>query len=89
MRLNRKDTFFIGAVALVLALLALGTLKGQGQAVPFDDLHRPSYLSLKNGRSQAELELACTTCHSKSSLAFSKVHPPKEQCLICHKLLTE
>jgi hypothetical protein len=87
MRLSKRDSFFVGGIAVVLVVLALGTLKGQGQNTPFDDLHRPSYVAIKNGRSQAQVELVCTTCHSKSSLAFTKTHPPKEQCLICHKLL--
>ena len=87
MKFSRRDYLTIGAVTLLVGVLALGTLKGQGPSTPFDDLHRPSYVAIKNGQSQKQVELVCTTCHSKSSLAFTKRHPPKEQCLICHKLL--
>jgi hypothetical protein len=88
-KLSRRDSFSIVAVFILLLVLALGTLRGKGQDTPFDDLHRSSYLAIKSGRSRTDVELVCTTCHSKSSLALSKQHPPKEQCLLCHKLITE
>ena len=87
MKLSRRDSFSIVAVFILLFVLALGTLRGKGQDTPFDDLHRSSYLAIKNGRSRADVELVCTTCHSKSSLPLPEGHPPKEQCLICHKQL--
>ena len=84
MKLCRRDYISIGAVVLLIAGLALGTGKGKGKSIPLDDRHRPSYDALRGGKSHAEVELVCTTCHSKSSLPFPKNHPPKEQCLICH-----
>ena len=87
MKFSRRDYLAVAIVAVLLAVLALGTGKGKGKSIPLDDRHRPSYDALKGGKSRAEVELVCTTCHSKSSLPLPKGHPPKEQCLICHKLL--
>jgi hypothetical protein len=87
MKLPRKNYLTIAGISILLALLAWGTGKGKGKDIPLDDRHRPSYDALRGGRSRAEVELICTTCHSKSSLPLPKDHPPKEQCLLCHKQL--
>ena len=88
MKLSRRDSIVIGAIVLLLGVLAYGTGKGKGKNIPLDDRHRPSYDALAIGKSRAEVELVCTTCHSKSSLPLPEGHPPKEQCLICHKQIT-
>ena len=87
MKLSRRDYFSIAAVVLLIAVLAFGTGKGKGKDIPLDDRHRPSYDALQSGKNRAEIELVCTTCHCKSSLPLPDGHPPKEQCLICHKQL--
>jgi len=87
MKVRRRDAIFIAAIALLLGVLAIGTGKGKGKSIPLDERHRPSYQALQSGRSRADVELVCTTCHSASSLPLPKRHPPKEQCLICHELL--
>jgi hypothetical protein len=87
MQLSKKDYLTIAGGAVLLALLALGTGKGKGKDIPLDDRHRPSYDALRGGKSRAEVELICTTCHSQSALPLPKKHPPKEQCLLCHKQL--
>lgn len=87
MKLSGRDWFALVAVIVVIGVLALGTRKGKGKQVPLDDRHQASYDALKAGKDKAEVELVCTTCHSKSSLPLPKGHPPKEQCLICHGLL--
>jgi hypothetical protein len=87
MRLSRRDYYTIAAVVVLIAVLAFGTGRGKGKPIPLDDRHRPSYDAINGGKSHVEIELICTTCHSKSSLPLPQGHPPKEQCLICHKLL--
>jgi hypothetical protein len=89
MSLSTRDSLFVVVVLCVVAVLAFGTLFGKGQDTPFDELHWPGYRAIKNGVRQAEVERACADCHTKSSLAYSKKHPPKEQCLMCHKLIKE
>jgi hypothetical protein len=86
-KISGRDLLIIAAVAVLIGVLSLGTGKGKGKNVPFDDRHRPIYDSLKSGRTRAETELLCTTCHANSSLPLPKNHPPKEQCLICHLLV--
>jgi len=88
MKLRRRDHLTIAAAILLIAVLAFGTRKGKGMDIPLDDRHRPSYDALRSGKNRAEVELVCTTCHCKSSLPLPEGHPPKEQCLICHKQLT-
>jgi len=85
MKVRRRDAVFIAAIALLIGVLAFGTVKGKGKDIPLDDRHRSSYRALESGESRARVELVCTTCHSKSSLPLPKGHPPKEQCLLCHK----
>ena len=87
MKLSRRDYFTGAGVALLIAVLAFGTGKGKGKDIPQDERHQASYDALKSGKDRTEVELICTTCHSKSSLPLPKGHPPKEQCLICHKQL--
>ena len=89
MRLRSRDYLSIVAVVVLVAVLAVGTRKGKGKGVPLDDRHRPSYAALRSGQSRVAVELVCSTCHSKSSLPLPDGHPPKEQCLLCHKQLTE
>jgi hypothetical protein len=87
MKVSRRDSLFMAAIALLIGVLAFGTGKGKGKGIPLDDRHRPSYKALESGKSRPEVELVCTTCHSESSLPLPKGHPPKEQCLLCHKQL--
>jgi hypothetical protein len=83
-KLSSRDYLCIAAVVVLLVVLALGSGKGKGKNVPFDDRHRSIYQGLKSGRSRADSELLCATCHGPSSIPLPKDHPPKEQCLICH-----
>lgn len=86
MRLNRRDYFIIGLILVLLAALSLGSRFGKGKPVPKDRQHRSVFDDLRTGRTRSEVELLCTTCHSESTRPLPKGHPPKEQCLICHKL---
>lgn len=86
MKFDARDGVALAVVATLIGVLAFGTGKGKGRAIPLDDRHRPSYDALKKGREKSEVELLCTTCHSKSSIPLPSGHPPKEQCLSCHPL---
>lgn len=86
-KLTGRDWLSIAAVLSLIGISLLGSARGKGQHVPADGRHMPIYDALKSGRTQAETELICTTCHSKSSVPLPKDHPPKEQCLICHLLV--
>ena len=84
--ISSRDWVVVTAVAALIVFLSMGAGKGRGKSIPLDDRHSPLVLAIKGGRSQAETELVCATCHGKSSLPLPKNHPPKEQCLFCHIL---
>lgn len=81
---KRNDLLVIVGVVVLLVVLAAGSLRRKGKPIPKDFQHATIYQDLKNGRPSREIELACTTCHSKSSVPLPDRHPPKEQCLTCH-----
>jgi hypothetical protein len=86
MELHKRDYWTIAAIVPLLVVSVLGTGKGKGRAIPMDERHGASLAALKAGKNRSEVELVCTTCHSKSSLPLPAQHPPKEQCLSCHEL---
>lgn len=88
MKISSKDWMVVAVVLILVALLSLGANKGKGKNIPRDDRHKPLYDATKSGRTQAETELICATCHGQSSIPLPKNHPPKEQCLICHLFKT-
>lgn len=85
-KLNERDFLCIVVLVVLLATLIVGASHGKGREVPADERHRTIYQGIKSGRSRAESELVCSTCHGQSALPLPKDHPPKEQCLICHLL---
>ena len=72
----------IGIVAIALAiLLFLFFLSSRQQAptLPRDETHK-----------QALSNSLCQTCHGPGKRSPLKPsHPPKEQCLLCHKTATD
>lgn len=87
-RISARDWLVIAAVGALIVFLSMGAGKGKGKNIPLDDRHNHLYDAIRSGRTQAETELICATCHGKSSIPLPKNHPPKEQCLICHLLTT-
>lgn len=83
MSLPRRDSLFILVAVIILFILALGTLKGKGRDTPHDEMHAAGYAAAREGKSQSAIERSCNECHFIKTI---KGHPPKEQCLICHKL---
>ncbi len=86
MKVTKRDLVTIAAVVLVLLVLILSTAREKAKRVPVDEKHRAFYEAMEKGRDRIETERGCTTCHSPESIPLVKKHPPKEQCLICHKL---
>ena len=87
MRVSRKDLFAIVAVAVLAAILVFVSAgREKGKAVPRDDTHRPFYEAMQRGADRGETERGCRACHNGRANPLPKKHPPKEQCLICHKL---
>ena len=87
MRVTRKDFFAIVVVALLaVALIIAGTGHEKAKVVPPDDTHRPFYEAMEKGAGRSETEKGCPACHNPQANPLPKKHPPKEQCLICHRL---
>ena len=87
MKVTGKDFFSIGIVLLVLiVVLILSTGHEKTRPVPADDKHRPFSEAMEKGADRADVERRCVTCHNPGANPLSRKHPPKEECLICHKL---
>ena len=86
MKVTKRDLVTIAAVVLVLAVLIISTTREKAKRVPADDKHRPFYEAMEKGGNRIEVEEGCITCHNSQAIPLPKKHPPKEQCLICHKL---
>ncbi len=89
MKVTKRESLTIAAVAVVLVVLIMSTTHEKAKRVPADEKHRAFYEAIAKGRDRIEAERGCITCHSAQAIPLPKEHPPKEQCLICHKLNTK
>jgi cytochrome c5 len=86
MKVMKRDLLAIAAAAAVIVVLIMVTVREKAKPVPADDKHRAFYEAMEKGGDRVEVERACITCHNSQAIPLPKKHPPKEQCLICHKL---
>jgi cell division protein FtsN len=86
MKVTKRNLFTIAAIAAVLVLLIMSTVHEKAKPVPFDDKHQAFYEAVKKGQDRIEAERGCIPCHNSRAIPLPRKHPPKEQCLICHKL---
>lgn len=86
MKFTKKDWIFPAVIVALLGVLYAGTGKDKAKIVPNDGQHKPFYEVMHKGGDRKELEKGCSACHGSGSRPLSKGHPPKEQCLLCHKL---
>jgi hypothetical protein len=86
MKFAKKDWIFPAVIVALLGTLYAGTGKDQAQKVPDDGQHSPFYEAMHKGGDRKELEKCCAACHGTRSRPLPAGHPPKEQCLLCHKL---
>jgi hypothetical protein len=82
MKARRIDLLAIGVGVIVVVVLILVTGKEKAKWIPTDEKHRPFYEAVKRGDNRAGIEGGCVSCHK----TFPPKHPPKEQCLLCHRL---
>ncbi len=85
LKVAKRDYITITAVAAVLLVLFIISTRDKVRPVPADDKHRSFLEALRKGENRIAVEKRCLTCHSLQALFSSKKHPPKEQCLVCHK----
>jgi len=68
-------TFIAFALAVLLTLFFLSSVK-KAPLIPSDDQHKA-----------VTTNVACAECHAPGKqVPLKQDHPPKEQCLTCHKL---
>lgn len=87
MKLVPRDGIFIAGIIVVLGVILAGNLKAKPKAVPSDEKHRRFYDVMQQGGQRLEVEKGCTSCHGRTKMPLSTTHPPKEHCLLCHKLV--
>jgi hypothetical protein len=66
-------------IAAAVIIVVLAFLSSTGKKAPF--------IPLDNIHSAKVTQEGCVTCHAPGKQApLNANHPPKEQCLICHKV---
>ncbi len=85
LKITKRDWLTIAGIAIVLAVLIIGA-RDKVKQVPRDDRHRVFYEAMNKCGERAEVEKGCVACHNPRSRPLPPKHPPKEQCLRCHKL---
>jgi hypothetical protein len=86
MKVKKRDWLMIVIVVAALTLLIMSAVREKAKRVPADDKHRAFYEAMEKGNNRIGVEISCVTCHNPQAIPLPKKHPPKEQCLICHKL---
>lgn len=86
MKIARRDWLFVAVIVAVICALYAGKSRLKSGSVPYDDKHARYYEDSSKGEDRKETEKSCTACHGIQNIPLPKGHPPKEQCLICHKL---
>lgn len=86
MKIAKRDWLFAAVIVVVIGALYAGKSRLKSGSVPYDDKHARFYEVLNKGGDRKDVEKRCTVCHGIQNVPLSKGHPPKEQCLICHKL---
>ena len=86
MQVAKRDWIFLAVIVALLGVLYVGTGKAKAKNVPYDEKHSRFYEAMHKGGDRMEVEKGCATCHGTRSRPLSSAHPPKEQCLLCHKL---
>jgi hypothetical protein len=86
MKMTKRDFLLAPVALLVLILFITSTRHEKEKPVPVDDKHRPFYEAMEKGANRIDVERGCITCHNPQANPLPKKHPPKKECLLCHKL---
>jgi cbb3-type cytochrome oxidase cytochrome c subunit len=86
MQVVKRDWIFTAVIVALLGILYVSTGKSKAKIVPYDEKHSQFYEVMHKGGGRVEVEKGCATCHGIRSRPMTRNHPPKEQCLLCHKL---
>lgn len=86
MKVTKRSLLTIAVIVVVIVVLIMSTAREKTKPVPFDSKHQVFYEAMKRSKDRIEVEKGCITCHNPQAITLPKKHPPKEQCLICHRL---
>ncbi len=82
--MKKRDILLLLGGVLIVGVLWLAPAETT-KRVPADDSHNRFYeIVKKDGKKAAEK--FCQDCHNKDGIPFTKKHPGKNRCLLCHKL---
>ena len=84
MQMMTRDWVFIVIAGALLAILMVHAGREKPSKVPSDRRHRHLLDAVASGSSREEVEKVCVSCHNVRAVPLPKMHPPKEQCLLCH-----
>ncbi len=74
--MKRTWPLIIAAAVIIAVLIFLSSIGKKAPLIPPDNIH-----------SAITDQAGCIACHATGKQAPLKVnHPPKEQCLVCHKV---
>jgi len=101
LKIDKRDMGFVGLVIIVVAIFVSISSKETTKPVPNDTAHRVVYrTAFKNAPGSETVfferlfykadkkgaEVFCEPCHKEQKVPFPPNHPPKNRCLLCHKL---
>jgi cytochrome c553 len=85
-KISGRDWGVIAVVVALIGFLAAGKGRMKSLPVPRDSQHGEMYELMSRSGERTVVEKGCVRCHGVQGKPLSPMHPPKEQCLICHKL---
>jgi hypothetical protein len=85
-KLTRRDGLFALVIAAIIGVLVVTGRKEKAKMIPRDKNHLFFYERMDKGAVRTDMESMCRTCHNVNAVTLPLNHPPKEQCLLCHRL---
>lgn len=83
--MQRRDLVLLGLLVLLLGGLALGTCRDRSMPLPPDAIHQSFAEAVQSGKVRMSVEQECRKCHDTAARPLSRKHPPKHECLVCHR----
>lgn len=83
--MKKRDILLLLGGAIIIAVLWMAPAETTTR-VPKDNNHLRFYKIVKNEGKKAA-EKFCLDCHNPNNVRFPKDHPPKNRCLLCHKMI--
>jgi hypothetical protein len=101
MKIDKRDGMFVALIVVVVGTFIAISGKEKTRNVPHDATHKIVYdAAYRNAPApdatlftraffkpdKKGAEVYCEPCHKEKGVPFPPNHPPKNRCLLCHKL---